>query len=61
MDKINIYDKIMIEIQKIWKSKKFYTNIHLKDHLQNEIHSLLKRADARDSADIIHLVCDPSC
>jgi len=38
MGKINEYDKIMIENQKnedkIWKSKKFYINLHLKDRLQ---------------------------
>jgi len=35
MDKINVYDKIMIENQKkkekIWKSKKFYINLYLID------------------------------
>ena len=47
MGKINVYDKIMIKNQekdKIWKSEKFYINLHLIDSL----------ADARGSADIIY-------
>jgi len=34
--KIYVYDKIMIENQKrrIWKAKKFYINLHVKDRLQ---------------------------
>jgi len=36
----------------------FYTNFHVKDGLQsNGIHSLLRRADARASADIIYRSC----
>jgi len=39
MGKINVYDKIMIENQKIGENveiKFFYTNLHLEDHLQME-------------------------
>jgi len=57
MDKINVYDKLVIEYQKkrkqIWKSKKFLDKSPSKTSFTNGIHSLLKRADARESADII--------
>jgi len=34
-------------------------SLHVKDgSFRNGIHSLLKRADARESADIIYLICD---
>ena len=44
MAKINVYNKIMIENnkkekmfkEKMWKSKKFYINLHLKDRLEME-------------------------
>jgi len=36
MGKINVYDKIMIENQKIRRLKKFDINLHLEDHLQME-------------------------
>jgi len=59
MGKITICDKIMTENQKkIWKSKKLYINFDYKRSFRNGIHSLLKQADARESADIIYLVCD---
>jgi len=37
VSKITVYDKIMIENlkkKKLWKSKKSYINLHLKDRLQ---------------------------
>jgi len=37
--KINVYDKIMTENRKMenmWKSKKFYINLHLNDRLHME-------------------------
>jgi len=37
MGKINVYNKIIIESQQnetIWKSMKFYINLHLKDRLE---------------------------
>jgi len=51
-------DKIMTGNQKKenMEIKKFYINLHLNDCLQ--IHSLQKRADARESANIIYLICD---
>jgi len=58
MGKINIYDKIMIENRqkgKIWKSKKFLHKSPSKSSFTNGIHSSLKRADARESADVIYL------
>jgi len=56
MGKINVYDKIVIKTRKkdkIWKSKKFLHKFPINRWLRNEIHSLLKRADVRGSADII--------
>jgi len=32
----------------------FYINHHLKRWFKNRLHSMLRRADARGSADIIH-------
>jgi len=55
--KINVYDKIMIENQKdekIWKSKTFLHKSPSNRWFTNGIHSLLNRADARWSADIIY-------
>ena len=59
VDKINVYDKIMIESQKrekIWKSKNFSHKSPSNRWLRNGIHSLLSRAAARGSADIIYLM-----
>jgi len=39
---------------KIWKSNKFYINLS-KRWFRKEIHSLLRRADTRESADIIYM------
>jgi len=39
MGKISVYDKIVIENHQkieIWRSKKYYINLHLKDRLQME-------------------------
>ena len=61
MGKINVYDKIMIENRKkkkIWKPKKFLHKSPSKRSFTNGIYSLLKRADARETADIIDLICD---
>jgi len=46
--------------KKLWKSKKFLHKPPSNRSLTNGIHSLLKRADARESADVIYLipVCD---
>jgi len=54
--KINVYDKIMIENQKKRENmeiKEIYINLHLIDGLRMEL-SLLRRADAIGSADIIY-------
>jgi len=55
MGKINVYDKIVIAIQK----KRKYGNYFLrkspsKTWFRDGIHSLLRRADAIGSADIIY-------
>jgi len=47
--------KSCLKIRKKTENK-FCINFHLKDRLQ--IHSLLKRADASESAVIIYLICD---
>jgi len=57
MGKIDVYDKIMIQNQKrekIWKTKKFLHKSPSNIWFTNGIHSLLNRADARGSADIIY-------
>jgi len=55
--KINATDKTVFENQqkkiKYGNKRNFYINIHLKD-TSDRIHSLLKRADARGSADNIY-------
>jgi len=58
--KINAYDKIMIENPKKanMQIKELLHNSPPKESFANEIRSLLERADARDSANIIHLICD---
>jgi len=57
MGKINICDNIMIKNQeKIEIKNKSPSEISF----SNRIHSLLKQADARKSADIIYLICDTS-
>jgi len=57
MGKINVYDKIMIENQKkIWKSNKFLHKSPFNRWFRNGIHSLLSRADARESADIVYRI-----
>jgi len=51
MGKIKVYDKTMIEHsekEKIWKSKKFLHKSLSKRSFTNGIHSLQKRADARE-------------
>jgi len=40
--------------EKIWKSKKLLLKSPAKRSITNGIHSLLSRADARESADIIY-------
>jgi len=56
MGKINAYDKIVMKKrkEKIWKSKKFIHKLPSKRRFWNGIYSLLRRADARGSADIIY-------
>jgi len=56
----NVHEKIMIRNQKktIWKTKKFLHKSPSRRSFTNGTHSLLKRADARESADIIYLICD---
>jgi len=57
MGKINVYDKIVMKKrkkEKIWKSKKFIHKYPSIRRFWNEIYSLLKRADARESADTIY-------
>jgi len=57
MGKINVYDKIVMkkkEKEKIWKSKKFIHKYPPKRRFWNGIYSLLRRADARGSADTIY-------
>jgi len=61
MGKINVYDKIIIENQKIRDNMEFKEILHkplFKRSFTKGIHGLLKRADARESADIIYLLCD---
>jgi len=61
MGKINVHDKIMIENQKKRENmeiKEILYKSPSKDRLQMEFSGLLKRADARESADIIYLICD---
>jgi len=61
---INIYDKIMIENRKkeqIWKSKNFSHKSPSKRSFRQIINSLLSRADARGSADIIYLMWRRHC
>jgi len=55
--KINVCDNIVIETSKkvyMWKSKNFVHKSPSKRLFRNGIHSLLRRADARGSADIIY-------
>jgi len=57
MGKINVYDKIVMKKkkkEKIWKLKKFIHIYPPKRRFLNGIHSLLRRADARGSADTIY-------
>jgi len=59
MGKINASDKIMSKIQKqeiIWKQKKFLHKAPSKRLFWNEIHSFLRRVDARGSADIVYRI-----
>jgi len=57
MDKINVYDKIIIENRENMSIKEFFLHKSLsKRSFTNGIHSLLNRADARESADIIYLM-----
>jgi len=66
MGKINVYDKIVTKKREnIWKSKKFIHKSPSIRRFWNGIYSLLKRADARESADTIYcmwrisLLCGP--
>jgi len=43
------------------KSKKVYNKYLSKRSFTNGIHSLLKQANARKSADIIYFICDTHC
>ena len=56
--KINVYDNqyhyLKPEKDKIWKSKVFLHKAPSNRWFRNGIHSLLKRTDARGSADIIY-------
>jgi len=57
MGKINVIDKIIIEKHKkieILEIKEFLHDFPSNALLTNRIHSLLNRADARESADIIY-------
>ena len=54
MGKINVYDKIVMKKEKIWKSKKLIHNSPSKRRFWNGIYSLLMRADARGSTDTIY-------
>jgi len=57
VDKINVYDKIMIlnhKKEKIWKSNKFSHKSPSNRRFRNRIHSFLSLAVARGSADIIY-------
>jgi len=59
MGKINASDKIMSKTrkkEKIRKQKKFLHIAPSKRLFWNEIHSFLRRADARGSADIIYRI-----
>jgi len=59
MDKINVYDKIRIENQKIRENMEINAILHKSPSnrwFRNRIHSLLSRADDRGSADIIFLM-----
>jgi len=60
MREINVYDKIMIENKKKRYNMEINEILHKspsKRSFTNGIHSLLKRADSRQSADIIYLIC----
>jgi len=46
--------KINVEKEKIWESKKFLHKYQSNRWFMNGIHSMLSRADARGSADIIY-------
>jgi len=53
----SMYDKIVIENQnkeKIWKSEIFLQTSPSARWFRNGIHSLLRRNDARENADIIY-------
>jgi len=59
MGEINASDKIMSKNQKKRKygnKRNFYIKLHLKRLFWNGIHSFLRRADARVSADIIYRI-----
>jgi len=60
MGKINASDKIMFENQKNkikYGNKRFFLHkVPSKTLFRNIIHSLLRRADARGSADIIYRI-----
>jgi len=61
MGKINVHDKIMIENQKKRENMEIEEILHKypsKRLFTNGIHSLLKRTDATESADIMYLKCD---
>jgi len=53
MGKMNVYD-----IEKNMEIRDILHKSTSKRHFTNGIQSLLQRADARESADIIYLICD---
>ena len=58
MDKINVCDKIIIEKQKTGENvetEKMLQKSPSKRSYTNRIHSLLKRPDARENADLIYV------
>ena len=58
MGKINVYDKIVMKKKRKEKIKEIIHKYPSKTSFNNGIHSLLERANARESADIIYLICD---
>jgi len=58
MGEINVNDKIMLENKKKIEIKEILHISPSKRSFTKGIHSLLKRADATESADIIYLICD---
>ena len=64
MGKINVYDKVVIEIKKKGENIENQINLYKspsKAWFRNGICSLLRRADTRRSPDIIYRICDAYC